>query len=152
MVISAFHGERLRLARVALGLTLDQLGARVSATRQYLNQLEQGLKVPTDEMRAALAAALGIAEHFFAIPASAGVSPEECHFPKQRTTPPSVVNQVPARGTPPGGFLSRPDHQLDLPPVAFPAIALPVLNWLGQFPRPIMRVSIGGSEPVRSRA
>ena len=66
MVISAFHGERLRLARVALGLTLDQLGARVSATRQYLNQLEQGLKVPTDEMRAALAALLAASAVFLA--------------------------------------------------------------------------------------
>jgi len=122
MVISAFHGERLRLARVALGLTLDQLGARVSATRQYLNQLEQGLKVPTDEMRAALAAALGIAEHFFAIPASAGISPEQCHFRKQRTTPVSVVSQVLARGTLLDGFVSRLEHELDLPTVSFPDI------------------------------
>ena len=34
--INVFAGERLRLARVAMGLTLDELGVLVSATRQYL--------------------------------------------------------------------------------------------------------------------
>lgn len=118
----AFQGERLRLARVALGLTLDQLGARVSATRQYLNQLEQGAKAPTEEMREALAAALGVAPHFFALPAGPGVRPEQCHFRKQRTTPVSVVSQVLARGTLLDCFIQRLDRELDLPPVTFPDI------------------------------
>ena len=122
----AFHGDRLRLARVALGLTLDQLSARVSATRQYLNQLEQGIKAPTDEMRDALADALGVARHFFALPATGGIRPEQCHFRKQRTTPVSVVSQVLARGTLLDGFVSRLDQELDLPPVSFPDI--PVTN------------------------
>src|SRR5438105_3630757 len=115
MGIIAFHGERLRLARVALGLTLDQLGARVSATRQYLNQIEQGLKAPSEEMHAALADALGVTRQFFALPATAGIRPEQCHFRKQRTTPVSIVSQVLARGTLLDGFLSRLDHELNLP-------------------------------------
>ena len=119
----AFHGERLRLARVALGLTLDQLGARVSATRQYLNQLEQNLKTPTEEMQAALADALGVARHFFSMQANSGIRPEQCHFRKQRTTPVSIVSQVLARGTLLDGFISRLDDELDLPPVSFPDIA-----------------------------
>ncbi|MEO3470893.1 XRE family transcriptional regulator [Roseomonas sp. CAU 1739] len=119
-----FHGERLRLARVALGLTLDQLGMRVSATRQYLNQLEQGIKLPTSEMRDALADALGVARHFFTMPVAGGIRPEQCHFRKQRTTPVSVVSQVIARGTLLDGFVSRLDRELDLPPVSFPDISV----------------------------
>jgi len=118
----AFVGERLRLARVALGLTLDQLGARVSATRQYLNQLEQGVKMPTEEMAEALAAALGVSARFFNLPADPGIRPEQCHFRKQRTTPVSIVSQVLARGTLLDGFVSRLDSELDLPPVSFPDI------------------------------
>jgi len=118
----AFYGERLRLARMALGLTLDQLGARVSATRQYLNQLEQGLKAPTEEMAEALAAALGVARRFFGLPGDTDIRPEQCHFRKQRTTPISVVSQVLARGTLLDGFVSRLDRELDLPPVTFPDI------------------------------
>jgi Zn-dependent peptidase ImmA (M78 family)/transcriptional regulator with XRE-family HTH domain len=122
MGIIAFHGERLRLARVALGLTLDQLGERVSATRQFLNQLEQDLKTPTEEMKAALADALGVAGHFFVLPTAAGIRPEQCHFRKQRTTPVSIISQVLARATLLDGFVSRLDHELDLPPVTFPDI------------------------------
>ena len=66
----------------------------------HINQLEQGTKAPTDEMRDALADALGVARHFFALPAAGGIRPEQCHFRKQRTTPVSVVSQVLARGTP----------------------------------------------------
>jgi Zn-dependent peptidase ImmA (M78 family)/transcriptional regulator with XRE-family HTH domain len=117
-----FEGERLRLARVALGLTLDQLGVKVGATRQYLNQLEQGSKLPTDEMVEALSAALSVTNGFFATPTRDGVRPEQCHFRKQRTTPISIVSQVLARGTLLDSFVSRLDHVLDLPEVSFPNI------------------------------
>lgn len=115
-----FDGERLRLARVAKGLTLDELGGRVSATRQYLNQLEQGTKLPTETMVEALAAALGVAARFFTLPARGSVSAEQCHFRKQRTTPVSVVSQVLARGTLLDGFIDRLDRALELPTVSFP--------------------------------
>ena len=128
MVSNAFNGERLRLARVALGLTLEQLGARVSATRQYLNQLEQGTKLPTEDMRDALADALGVARHFFGLPAHTGIRPEQCHFRKQRTTPLAVVSQVLARGTLLDGFVSRLDRELDLPEVSFPDIPVSALG------------------------
>ncbi|CAN5500748.1 XRE family transcriptional regulator [soil metagenome] len=117
-----FEGERLRLARVANGLTLDELGGRVSATRQYLNQLEQGTKSPTEEMTEALSAALGVTARFFSLSSRDAVRPEQCHFRKQRTTPVSVVSQVLARGTLLDGFIDRLDRELDLPKVSFPDI------------------------------
>ncbi|MEG8223593.1 XRE family transcriptional regulator [Sphingomonas sp. HH69] len=117
-----FDGERLRLARVAQGFTLDELGSRVSATRQYLNQLEQGTKQPTEEMIKALAAVLGVTVRFFALSTRGGVSAEQCHFRKQRTTPVSVVSQVLARGTLLDGFIDRLDRALELPEVSFPDI------------------------------
>jgi Zn-dependent peptidase ImmA (M78 family)/transcriptional regulator with XRE-family HTH domain len=128
MVSIAFHGERLRLARVALGLTLEQLGARVSATRQYLNQLEQGIKAPTEEMRDALADALDVGRHFFELPVDVGIRPEQCHFRKQRTTPLAVVSQVLARGTLLNSFIGRLDRELDLPPVSFPDFPVSALQ------------------------
>lgn len=118
--IHAFEGERLRLARVAQGLTLDQLGSRVSATRQYLNQLEQGSKTPTQDMIEALSAALSVTARFFSLTIRNGVRPEQCHFRRQRTTPVSVVSQVLARGTLLDGFVDRLDRELNLPVVSFP--------------------------------
>lgn len=116
----AFAGERLRLARVALGITLDELGNRVGTTRQYLNQLEQGTKTPTEDMTDALSAALGVTSRFFSLAINDGVRPEQCHFRKQRTTPVSIVSQVLARGTLLEGFVERLDRELDFPEVSFP--------------------------------
>ena len=117
-----FESERLRLARVAKGLTLDDLGSRVGATRQYLNQLELGVKIPTKDMRQALSAALGVTLGFFELTTRNSVKPEQCHFRKQRTTPVSVVSQVLARGTLLDGFIDRLDTELELPEVTFPDI------------------------------
>ncbi|WP_246728044.1 helix-turn-helix domain-containing protein [Rhizobium leguminosarum] len=121
-----FDGERLRLARVAQGLTLDELGDRISATRQYLNQLEQGTKLPTEQMVAALAAAVGVTPRFFGMTTKGSVRPEQCHFRKQLTTPMSVVSQVLARGTLLDRFIDGLDRELELPKVSFPD--LPAVN------------------------
>jgi Zn-dependent peptidase ImmA (M78 family)/transcriptional regulator with XRE-family HTH domain len=118
-----FAGERLRLARMAQGVTLDQVGGQVGATRQYLNQLEQDSKAPTDEMVEALAAVLGVNRRFFSLVTNDGVRPEQCHFRKQRTTPVSVVSQVLARGTLLDGFVERLDQEVNLPAVHFPDMA-----------------------------
>lgn len=117
-----FEGERLRLARLAMGLSLEELGGQVSATRQYLNQLELNTKSPSGDMLNALAAALDVTGEFFERPVRDEVKPEQCHFRKQRTTPMSVVAQVLARGTLLDRFVSRLDSELELPSVAFPQI------------------------------
>lgn len=119
-----FAGERLRLARLAQGYSLDQLGEAVSATRQYLHQLEIRAKLPTGEMTKALAAALGVTERFFAIQSQTRVDPEQCHFRKQATTPAVVVSQVLARGTLLDMFIECLDAHLTLPAVAFPQISV----------------------------
>ena len=54
----AFNGDKLRLARLLAGISLDELGGLVDASRQFIHQLETGAKEPTPEMIAALAAAL----------------------------------------------------------------------------------------------
>jgi len=123
-----FLGEQLRLARFARGFTLDELGQRVGATRQYLNQLENGGKTPTDEMAEALAIVLGVTRRFFWTHVSANIRPEQCHFRKQSTTPVSVVSQVIARGTLLDRFVTNLDAKLELPAVNFPDRAIASLE------------------------
>ena len=117
-------GERLRLARAALGLTLEQLGERVGASRQYLNQIEKEQKSPTMEMIEALSAALIVDRSFLCSRPALEVSAERCHFRKQRTTPISVAAQVTARATVFAEFLRRIDTEVSLPPVSIPTIAV----------------------------
>lgn len=145
-----FEGERLRLARVAQGLTLDQLGNRVGTTRQYLNQLEQGIKTPTLEMTEALSAALGVTIRFFSVITRDGVRPEQCHFRKQRTTPVSVVSQVLARGTLLSSFIDRLDRDLDLPIVSFPDLQASVAPEIEEVAEETRRHWGLGSGPISS--
>ena len=118
-----FHGERLRLARLFRGMTLEELGARVAATRQYMHQIETAAgKVPTAEMVDALAVVLGVLPTFFNQPLPGGIAPEHCHFRKQATTPQTVVQQVLARGTLLDMVVDAIAQEVELPRVNFPQI------------------------------
>lgn len=115
-----FAGDQLRLARLAFGFTLDELGREVGLTRQYLHQLETGAKRATTENVELLAGVLGVTHQFFYQTSRAPVQHEQCHFRKQATTPVSVTSQVLARGTMLDMLVERIDSALKLPVVDFP--------------------------------
>jgi len=115
-----FAGDQLRLARLAHGFTLDELGQKVATTRQYLHQLETGAKMATTENVELLAGVLGVTPRFFFGRNSSPVQPEQCHFRKRATTPVSITSQVLARGTLLDTLVERLDTALRLPEVDFP--------------------------------
>lgn len=123
-----FAGDRLRLARLSQGYTLEELGQKVALTRQYLHQLEIGAKSPTAENVELLADVLGVTLHFFFQASRSPVQPEQCHFRKQATTPVSVTSQVLARGTLLDALIERLDNALKLPPVDFPQVSVETLD------------------------
>ncbi|HYG49228.1 MAG TPA: XRE family transcriptional regulator [Allosphingosinicella sp.] len=117
-----FAGEQLRLARLAHGFTLDQLGQKLGTTRQYLHQLETGAKAAPPDTVELLADTLGVTQRFFFYRSRSPVQLEQCHFRKQATTPVSITSQVLARGTLLDMLVERLDSALKLPPVDFPQI------------------------------
>ena len=121
-----FHGDRLRAGRLFRGMTLEELGVRVAATRQYMHQLETTGRLPAPEMVEALAAALNVLPSFFALSPAAAVAPEHCHFRKQATTPQAIVQQVLVRGALLDELVTAISAEVELPPVDFPQV--PVLN------------------------
>ncbi|GAA2877249.1 Zn-dependent peptidase ImmA (M78 family)/transcriptional regulator with XRE-family HTH domain [Aminobacter niigataensis] len=123
-----FDGEQLRLARLTFGLSLEQIATEVSATRQYIHQLETGARSPADGMIEALADALGVQSKFFFMTGASNVGPEQCHFRKQLTTPASVTSQVLARGTLLDRLAEQLGHRLSLPSVNFPDIPVDSLD------------------------
>jgi Zn-dependent peptidase ImmA (M78 family)/DNA-binding XRE family transcriptional regulator len=122
-----FDGQKLRLIRLFAGQSLEDVGQSVDATRQYVHQLENGAKTPTEEMVSALADLFGVLPHFFETPLTNTVNPEQCHFRKQLTTPAMLTHQVLARGTLLDEFVSELAEAAKLPRVDFPdaAAALP---------------------------
>ncbi|MGN6064061.1 helix-turn-helix domain-containing protein [Brevundimonas diminuta] len=115
-------GEQLRLARLAYGYSLEEVGDLVGATRQFIHQLETGARSSSDELVDALADVLGVTTTFLAEPIPSTVRPEQCHFRGQATRPASVTSQVLARGTLLDKFVAAIEDRLDLPEVSFPDI------------------------------
>ena len=120
-----FHGDKLRLARLLAGMSLDELGGLVAASRQFVHQLETGAKEPTDEMRDALAAALAVTPTFFAAPAINPVREEDCHFRRLASAPRGLVAQAVARVTALEALVDALEGQVRLPNVDFPEEARP---------------------------
>jgi Zn-dependent peptidase ImmA (M78 family)/transcriptional regulator with XRE-family HTH domain len=118
----SFRGEQLRLARLALGYSLDEVGERVGTTRQFIHQLEVDAKLPSRDLEIALAGALGVTPRFFSAQPRSTVRPEQCHFRKQATTPATVTSQVLARGSILDALAEELDSRLQLPSVNFPEI------------------------------
>lgn len=121
----AFHGDKLRLARLLAGLSLDDLGGSVATSRQFVHQLETGAKDPTDEMRAALAAALTVTPAFFSTPAVNPVREDDCHFRRLASAPRGLVAQAVARGTAVEALVNGLEALVQLPNVNFPESARP---------------------------
>ncbi len=120
-----FHGDKLRLARLLAGLSLDELGGMVATSRQFVHQLETGAKDPTEEMRDALAAALSVKPTFFAAPAINPVREEDCHFRRLASAPRGLVAQAVARGTAVETLVNGLETLVRLPDVDFPEAARP---------------------------
>jgi Zn-dependent peptidase ImmA (M78 family) len=121
----AFHGDKLRLARLLAGLSLDELGGLVATSRQFIHQLETGAKEPTDEMRDALAAVLAVTPTFFATPAFNPVREEDCHFRRLASAPRGLIAQAVARGTAVEALVNGLEDRVRLPAVDFPEAARP---------------------------
>lgn len=121
----AFHGDKLRLARLLVGLSLDELGGAVATSRQFVHQLETGAKDPTDEMRDALAAVLQVTPAFFSTPAINPVREEDCHFRRLASAPRGLVAQAVARGTAVEALVNGLETLVRLPDVDFPESAQP---------------------------
>ena len=60
-----FLGEKLRLARLLNGITLKELGEAVTASRQFIHQLEGDIRQPPEDMLYALCEVLSVRRDFF---------------------------------------------------------------------------------------
>lgn len=97
METTEFHGERLRAARLLRGRTLEDVGSSIGVTKGYIQQLEHGRK-PKEDIALALASALSVTRGFLAKPVAGGLSPDEYHFRKRKTTPAWVWETMAAHG------------------------------------------------------
>lgn len=115
-----FFGDKLRLARLMSGLTQQELGEHVLVSRQFIHQLETGIKVPAEDTIGAIAEVLKVKKAFFYKSPVNDVKYEQCHFRKRRTTPVGLANRVLALSTVFEQFVDILDEHLELPEYNFP--------------------------------
>lgn len=115
-------GEQLRLARLAHGCSLEEIGDQIGASRQFIHQLETNARSPSEDTVNALAHVLGVTPTFLAEPVPSSVRPEQCHFRGHANRPASITSQVLARGTLLDKFMAVVEQYVTLPRVSFPDI------------------------------
>lgn len=115
-----FYGDKLRLARLLNGLTQQQLGESITASRQFVHQMESGVRQPADDVLNVLCEKLQVKAHFFAEPLGNDVKFEQCHFRKRKTTPIGIANRVLAFSTIFEQLVSYINEHLELPAIKFP--------------------------------
>ena len=116
-----FLGYKLRMVRNFFGYTLDEIGDRVAATRQYIQQLESNAKVPNEDMVLALADALKVDREFFFITERVLTTEDQCHFRSPRTTPASNKNQAISQANMLDSIVNELDSVLDFPQINLPS-------------------------------
>lgn len=120
MQSSEFYGDNLRIARLTSGFSLQDLGARVCASRQHISQLETTDKKPSADLLEALCFELKVDAAFFATPLGSLVKDSECHFRKLASVPVSAARECTARTTLVNRLVRALDELLELPAVDVP--------------------------------
>ena len=110
-----FLGERLRLARLMRGCTLQDAGEAVMVSRQHIHQLENDTRKPSEDVLAALAEYFDVEPGFFSMPIYNEVKLEQCHFRKRKTTHVGVSNRVAAYSTLFEQLVALLHEELELP-------------------------------------
>lgn len=118
----AFSRDKLRVARQFAGKKQTDLADELDFSRQYVYQLETGVREPNAEVISALAQVLKVDPEFFFGPLTDEFREDECHFRRRRTTPLNVRQQALAHGTMFGMVVSYLDGSLRWPRDNLPAI------------------------------
>lgn len=117
-----FVGDKMRLARLLNGLTQQELGDKIFASRQFVHQLESDVRSPAQDVLDALLEVLQVKENFFLTPINNDVKFEQCHFRKRKTTPVGVANRVLAFSTIFEQLVAFFNEHLELPKPNFPNV------------------------------
>jgi len=114
---NSFNCEQLRLARLAAGMSLVEVGAAIGVTRQYAHRLEND-SVPSPEQLAELAKLLKVSENFFLGVRKRPIEADQCHFRSLRSSTQTIKKMVMAQVEMfEGSFISLLKKEVDFPEI-----------------------------------
>ncbi|EGQ8153432.1 helix-turn-helix domain-containing protein [Vibrio parahaemolyticus] len=94
--VNRFNGEQLKLARVAAGLSLADVGEALQVTRQYASRLENNAS-PSDAQIELLSSLLSVNTSFFFRPRAKTIEAEQCHFRSLRSSTQTLKKTIMAQ-------------------------------------------------------
>lgn len=112
-----FFKERLIQARLFWGFSLQDIGDKLEVSKQYIQQIENGAKIPNELFLNALADILGVKPCFFEKPVVNAMMESQCHFRKARTTAISIKERALQQSSLFEDLINFIDDELSLPEV-----------------------------------
>lgn len=114
-----FVGANLRLARVFIGLTLEEVAEQVGKSKQFIHKLETNIDRPTESLAIQLADCLDVLPQFFYQSTSNAIVEEQIHFRKLRTTKVAIKQKAIAKAEIFKHLVDFCDQRLELPAYNF---------------------------------
>ncbi|WP_351124071.1 XRE family transcriptional regulator [Shewanella sp. T24-MNA-CIBAN-0130] len=96
IAVSHFNGEQLKLARMAAGLSLAEIGLALDVTRQYASRLENNSN-PSESQVELLSELLSVKSTFFYKPRVKTIEAEQCHFRSLRSSTQTLKKTIMAQ-------------------------------------------------------
>lgn len=114
-----FIGDRLRQIRLINEKSLQDIGEAISATKQYIQQIEAGLQQPTEMTQNALADYFGVSKSFF-MQTYNHIYETECNFRKAKSTPVNIKEKAQQYASLLEEYIKFLDEdEFDLPTISF---------------------------------
>ncbi|EJD6653645.1 ImmA/IrrE family metallo-endopeptidase [Raoultella ornithinolytica] len=117
-----FRGDCLKLARLAKGVSGEELAAVLGVTKQFVSKLERGYP-PTSSAVSALADFLDVEESFFFSARQMPLDSEHCHFRSKRSRTQTLTNSILARAEILDKLISSLEQEIILPQLNIPDTA-----------------------------
>lgn len=114
-----FRGDCLKIARLAKGISGEELAAVIGVTKQFISKLERGYP-PTSSAVSALADYLGVDESFFFTSRPMPLDSEHCHFRSKRSRTQALTNSILARAEILDKLIGSLEQEVVLPQLNIP--------------------------------
>ncbi|WP_340615224.1 helix-turn-helix domain-containing protein [Xenorhabdus thailandensis] len=131
---SGYRGDKLRLARMARGLSCEDLATALGKSKQYISKLEKGFK-PSESLIDELAGYLDILPDFLFTERSYPIEDELCHFRSKKSRTKTLTNCILARAEILSSLISVLETEIEYPELNIPDVSDRPLNTLDDIER-----------------
>ena len=149
-----YRGDKLKLARMAVGLSCEELADKIGKTKQFVSKMEKGFK-PTEQVLELIANALKIKPDFLYSERKYALESDVCHFRSKKSRTQTLTNSVLARAEILNIIISAIEEEIEFPDVSipgFPGAELKTFNDIGRVAEECRRVWNLGLGPISSMA